>query len=116
MSDNDNSTGNGADSETATPAPAEASAEKTEKVDAPPVPPPETAEAVAQRLDKEKRELHDRLLRLAAEFENYKKRARKEQDDASNRGREGLLKEVLPVLDNLERALAAAAGTSSPLV
>ena len=52
-----------------------------------------------------KRELHDRLLRTAAEFENFKKRSKSEIDDAATRGREQLLKEILPALDNLERAL-----------
>src|SRR5438094_636976 len=51
------------------------------------------------------KELHDRLLRTAAEFENYKKRAKKELDEAATRGREQLLKELLPAVDNLERAL-----------
>lgn len=58
-----------------------------------------------EQLEKEKRELHDRLLRTAAEFENFKKRTKKEMDDASTRGREQLLKELLPAVDNLERAL-----------
>ncbi len=58
-----------------------------------------------EKLEQEKRELHDRLLRTAAEFENYKKRTKKEIDDAATRGREQLLKELLPALDNLERAL-----------
>ena len=59
----------------------------------------------ADKLEAEKRELHDRLLRTAAEFENFKRRAKKEVDDAATRGREQLLKELLPALDNLERAL-----------
>lgn len=81
----------------------------------PPVEPPE--EHIA-RLEGEKAELHERLLRLAAEFENYKKRARRDADDAAARAKEGLLKEFLPVLDNLERALAATAqgGTVDTLV
>lgn len=58
-----------------------------------------------EKLERDKRELHDRLLRLAADFENYKKRTKKEIDDAATRGREQLLKELLPSLDNLERAL-----------
>src|SRR5437868_10672752 len=62
-----------------------------------------------EKLEREKRELHDRLLRTAAEFENFKKRAKKEMDDAATRGREQLLKELLPALDNLERALKHAA-------
>lgn len=57
------------------------------------------------KLEKDKRELHDRLLRTAAEFENFKKRTKKEMDEASTRGREQLLKELLPALDNLDRAL-----------
>jgi molecular chaperone GrpE len=58
-----------------------------------------------EKLEKEKRELHDRLLRTAAEFENFKKRTKKEAEEASTRGREQLLKELLPALDNLARAL-----------
>jgi molecular chaperone GrpE len=58
-----------------------------------------------EKLEQEKRELHDRLLRTAAEFENFKRRAKKESDDAATRGREQLLKELLPAVDNLERAL-----------
>jgi molecular chaperone GrpE len=58
-----------------------------------------------EQLEKDKRELHDRLLRTAAEFENFKKRTKKEVDEASTRGREQLLKELLPALDNLARAL-----------
>jgi molecular chaperone GrpE len=57
------------------------------------------------RAEAEKRELLDRLLRNAAEFENYKRRTKKEIDDAATRGREQLLKELLPAVDNLERAL-----------
>lgn len=57
------------------------------------------------KLEQEKKELHDRLLRTAAEFENFKRRSKKEADEASTRGREQLLKELLPALDNLERAL-----------
>jgi molecular chaperone GrpE len=67
---------------------------------------PETKLAASEQ---KQRELHDRLLRMAAEFENWKKRAKREQDEAQNRGREALLKELLPSLDNLERALKHAA-------
>jgi molecular chaperone GrpE len=68
---------------------------------------PDPAEEL-KKLETANAELKDRLLRTAAEFENYKKRAKKEIDDAQLRGREALLKEVLPVLDNLERALSHA--------
>jgi molecular chaperone GrpE len=52
--------------------------------------------------------LRDQLLRSAADFDNYRKRARREQEDASRRGRESAVKELLPVFDNLERAAAHA--------
>jgi len=50
----------------------------------------------------------DRLLRLAADFENYKKRAARERQEYVALANERLLKELLPVLDDLERALSAA--------
>jgi molecular chaperone GrpE len=57
----------------------------------------------------ERDETKDRLLRTAAEFENWKKRARKEQTDAVASAREQVLKDVLDVADNLERATAVQA-------
>src|SRR4051812_3345143 len=51
------------------------------------------------------KDTHERLLRTAAEFDNFKKRAQKEKDDAAKFGTEKLLKDFLPVMDNLERAL-----------
>jgi molecular chaperone GrpE len=50
----------------------------------------------------------DRLLRLAADFDNYKKRAARERDEYVTRANERLLKELLPILDDLERALKSA--------
>jgi len=55
--------------------------------------------------DNDLRAALDRYLRLAAEFENYKKRAQKDQDEYRKYSNERLLKELLPVLDNLQRAL-----------
>jgi len=54
-------------------------------------------------------EVDDRLLRLAAEFDNYKKRAARERQEYVALANERLVKELLPVLDDLERALQAAA-------
>jgi molecular chaperone GrpE len=51
------------------------------------------------------RDEHDRLLRTAAEFENFKRRAQKEKEDIGKFAIERLLKDFLPVADNLERAL-----------
>jgi molecular chaperone GrpE len=48
------------------------------------------------------------LKRLAAEFENYKKRVAREQESLSSRAAERLVKELLPIVDDLERALEAA--------
>jgi molecular chaperone GrpE len=59
------------------------------------------ARETAQRLKDE----HERLLRTAAEFDNFKKRAVKEKDDVRKFGVESLLKDFLPVSDNLDRAL-----------
>jgi molecular chaperone GrpE len=48
------------------------------------------------------------LKRLAAEFENYRKRVAREQEALSTRAAERLVKELLPIVDDLERALEAA--------
>jgi molecular chaperone GrpE len=50
----------------------------------------------------------EQLLRTAADFDNYRKRSRREIDDARKQGREELLRDLLPVFDNLERAAAHA--------
>jgi molecular chaperone GrpE len=55
------------------------------------------------------KEAHERMLRAAADLENYKKRAVREKEELQKFGNEKLLKDLLPVLDNLDRALAAAA-------
>ena len=49
----------------------------------------------------------DRLLRLAADFENYKKRAARERQEYVQLANERLIAELLPILDDLERALDA---------
>jgi molecular chaperone GrpE len=54
----------------------------------------------------EKNEIRDRMLRIAAEFENYKKRVRREQAEAEVKGKESVLRELMEVVDNLERAAA----------
>lgn len=62
--------------------------------------------------------LNDKYLRLAAEFENYKRLAQRDQREQIKFGNEQLLKELLPVIDNMERAIKAARdnGGSSALV
>jgi molecular chaperone GrpE len=63
-------------------------------------------------LEAERVEMRDRMLRIAAEFDNYKKRVRREQTDNENKARESVLKDLLEVADNLERASAAVEGAS----
>jgi molecular chaperone GrpE len=73
----------------------------------------ETEEEVEQTdpladVTRERDEYLDALQRLKAEFDNYRKRAARDQDQLIARAHERLAKELLPVLDDLERALAAA--------
>lgn len=57
-------------------------------------------------LEKELEETKDRLLRLTAEYSNYKRRSEKEKQDTFVYAKSETVKELLPVIDNLERALA----------
>ena len=71
--------------------------------------PPASPEDRAAALAIERDEMKDRMLRVAADFENWKKRARKEQTDAVATARESVLRDILEVVDNLERAAGAQA-------
>jgi molecular chaperone GrpE len=90
--------------------------ELIDEIDQQPAEPPseassaeETAEAgevvaeasLEERLD----DARDKYLRLAADFENYKRRARRERQELFNYANENLIKELLETVDNLERAL-----------
>jgi molecular chaperone GrpE len=55
-------------------------------------------------------EVKDRLMWVAADFDNFKKRAVRDREEHLQYAQSSLLKEILPVLDNLERALAALKG------
>jgi molecular chaperone GrpE len=63
-------------------------------------------QALVQKTE-EAKAFNDKYLRLAAEFENYKRMAQRDQRDQIKFGNEQLLKELLPVVDNLERAIKA---------
>lgn len=65
-----------------------------------------------EQLEAERDKLKDQLLRTAADFDNFRKRTRKDLEQAERRGREEVLREMLPVFDNLERAVQAAQGAS----
>jgi molecular chaperone GrpE len=60
-------------------------------------------------VERERDEYLNDLKRVAADFENYRKRVARDQDGLVARAHERLVKELLPVLDDLERALEAAA-------
>ena len=72
--------------------------------------PPATPEECIAALEAERNDAKDRMLRIAAEFENWKKRARVTQAEAEASVRERVLRDVLDVADNLERATEAQAG------
>jgi len=59
-------------------------------------------------LEAERDDYLDQLRRLAAEFDNYRKRVARDQESLAARAHERLMKDLLPVLDDLERALVAA--------
>jgi molecular chaperone GrpE len=70
-----------------------------------PVPAPSAAEAESiVDLRAERDRLKDGLLRAMADLDNYRKRARREADEAVRKAREDVLRDLLPVFDNLDRA------------
>ncbi|MDY6904174.1 MAG: nucleotide exchange factor GrpE [Thermodesulfobacteriota bacterium] len=73
-------------------------------------------DALKQELEtvkKEKADINDRFMRAAAEFDNYKKRLDRQWTDFKKYANESLIKELLTVVDNLERALCAVDGNDS---
>lgn len=69
-------------------------------------------------LEKDKKDNWDRYLRTAADLENLRKRQKREMDDARLESKGKVLKEMLPVVDNLERAIehATQAAGTNPIV
>lgn len=65
----------------------------------------EALAAQRDQLEKEKHELNARVLRMAAEFDNYRKRTDREKAEAIEYGSFDALKAMLPILDDFERAL-----------
>jgi molecular chaperone GrpE len=72
---------------------------------------PEQIEQLKERASKAD-EHWDRLLRLTADFDNYKKRAARERQEAISYANESLLTKLLPIMDSFEMAIAAANSTS----
>jgi molecular chaperone GrpE len=64
------------------------------------------------QLKAERDRQREQLLRTAADFDNFRKRAKRDLDDARARSKEEIIRELLPVFDNLERALSSSTGAS----
>jgi molecular chaperone GrpE len=75
-------------------------------------------EEMRKRLEEQERETHERLLRTMADFENFRRRARQEREEIRQFANQELLQGLLPIMDDFDRALAAAeqAGSSEALL
>ncbi len=73
---------------------------------------PQTPEEKIEKAEAEAKEAYDRFLRASAELENYKKRTRKEMADFRKYANASLVKELLGVVDNLERAIESSNGSN----
>jgi molecular chaperone GrpE len=74
------------------------------------------AEDPMAALRQERDDLQERLLRSAAEFDNYRKRTERERRELSDAVAADLIRDLLPVVDDLERAIAAAADSADPVL
>lgn len=84
-------------------------APEQESITAEPTPDaPLTLEEQLIAKEKEARENWDRFVRERADLENYRKRVNREKEELLNYGNKSLIEEILPVIDNLERALTHA--------
>ena len=79
---------------------------------------PTSADSQEKQAQEELQIYQDKYIRLAAEFENYKRRAQRDQSDAIRYANESLLKNLLSTFDNLERAIQCGkdAGASGSLL
>ena len=121
MMNEDSEAGNNSESKAAAPSPKRSSPAAEDPfagVDSPPDAPPEVEEESASmdRVVPIKKKatagspehaamLQEQLARLAADFDNFRKRSKREADEAVKFANEGILRALLPIIDNLERAL-----------
>jgi molecular chaperone GrpE len=80
-----------------------------------PLPDPPTASHELEEALRDKDKYYDLLLRKQADFENFRKRMERERDEAGTVAVRDVLKRLLPVLDNMERALRVSEGSKDPL-
>lgn len=92
----------------AVPDPAERRNARREAPDAPGPPEVAVGEPVEGGVEKELGEAKDRLLRLHADFDNFRKRALRDREEALQYGSQNLVKDLLSVVDNLGRAIGHA--------
>lgn len=85
--------------------PVETAPETAEAPDAAEAPEAAAQPSEVEQLQQTIREKDDQYLRLLAEYDNYRKRSQKEKENAWTTARADTIKELLPVYDNLERAL-----------
>jgi molecular chaperone GrpE len=67
-------------------------------------------EVAPSELQRQRDEYYDRLLRKTAEFDNYRKRVERDRQALTETAAAGIIEELLPLIDDLERALKAEAG------
>ena len=86
---------------------AESAHERTlaEGAEVKPTPAARKRRGIVEKLTQEKEELYDRLLRMQADFENFRKRVEKEKQEFYYHALSEVIREILPTVDNLERAL-----------
>jgi molecular chaperone GrpE len=73
---------------------------------------PGAAARELEALREEKARLEERLVRLSADFDNHRKRVLREKQETLSYGQENVVKDLLPVVDNLERAIEHASASS----
>ncbi len=78
-------------------------------------PPADQPDAGLKELQRERDALQDRLLRTAAEFDNYRKRVERERRELSEYAAADVLLDLLPIIDNFERAMQAPVGDGEAL-
>ncbi|MEP7325196.1 MAG: nucleotide exchange factor GrpE [Gemmatimonadota bacterium] len=88
--------------------------EVPEELDGAEVLPVEPAESKAERLEDENAQLREQQLRLAAEFDNFRKRVARERAETADRAQAAFVVKMLSVLDDLDRLVAEESGAQEP--
>jgi molecular chaperone GrpE len=89
---------------------------EVEAPDKPAEDPTAELKAKLEAVEKEAKDNKDRWMRAAADLDNTRKRTKREIDDAKFDAKSKVLKEMLPVVDNLERAIEHAGADKNPIV